>query len=238
MNYLNPSIFINGLDFYKSYYFGWILFGTYTDVSKNIKVYPNIEEGGYLPANDICVGGFSLPIPGSEAFTLESEDANAVSKTSSGKNENSNLSIKQVENGTSLKFLKKTSDATFIYPAGFNSTTNTEVFIDINEDTSGLLLVAYKPASNVVAKLKAATDKTTTFKNVLDTTFESIKYVHEDARDIQIMKEGANATAFINHANCVPILCYSITNDVSVNDFNYTGFAVGDVSVSLDGLTS
>lgn len=243
-NYLNPSILTDGIDNLEDRYIGWLLVGEpLVDGDKTI------TKEGSMPVTDAVIAGIMNPIKVKLSsinenkltlgnigyFVYKTDEPTApLIKNKPSLTDNSELDIISndaaltegitkiaLDSGTSGQvtlFVRNTNNTSTIFPAGVTSTYKAERYIDIGSGKGKILLALWK-------------DDITHTNEAFGTDLGN-KYINDPytpPSDDEICSKYIDSILF----------SYDVTASVvQCNDWNYTGFSVGDIEVSLSGLSS
>lgn len=244
-NYLNPSILTDGIDNLEDRYIGWLLVGE--PVGDGDKT---ITKSGSMPATDAVIAGIMDPIKvklssiNENKLTLGNigyfvhqldEPTAPLIESKPSLTDNSELAVSNIDNititegitkialgsGTSGQvtlFVRDTNNASTIFPTGVVAANKAERYIDIGSGKGKILLALWK-------------NDITHTKDAFATALES-KYINEPYTP-------PSSDEICNNYIDSILFSYDVTASVvQCNDWNYTGFSVGDIEVSLSGLSS
>lgn len=244
-NYLNPSILTDGIDNLAGRHIGWLLVGK--PISSD-----SVITNGSMPASDAVIAGIMDPVQvklssidennklilGNIGYFVSNTDeptapsiASKPSLTSSDGIEITN-EISATEDITKIAidgnsigqislFVRNTSSQSTILPSGVIAANKEQRYIDIGSGNGKILLALWKENVDYTKESFA-----TELKN---------KYVDDDTSYIPPSSNNETCNKYIESI----LFSYDVMASVPrCNDWNYTGFSVGEIEVSLSGLSS
>lgn len=260
-NYLNPSILVNGIDNIVGRRIGWILVGVPASSKDSESDRLNEEQNssaittGNMPISDATIAGIMEPqevtassisnsaltlgnigyfvaatdMPNApliqEEPSLENNETIEVIENSTDSNAVFNIAISNnnsLSAGSTTLFVRGITAQSTIFPAGIKQENKDRRYINIGSGMGKILLVLWKDEGiSYDVKEGIAKDLANEYLN------ETNDYV-----------QPSGSTVVNNYIDKV-LFSYDVAaSENKCNDWNYTGFSVGNIKVALTGLSS